>query len=70
MNKFVNCRECGLNNPSWRELAHYIKFLSCQIENLEKNDYFGENFIDFIPGFRQFAIKSLLQMAKVIFQLT
>jgi len=50
MNKFVNCRECGLNNPSWRELAHYIKFLSCQIENLEKNDYFGENFIDFIPG--------------------
>jgi len=43
-----------------------MKFLSCQIENLEKNAFFGENLIDDIPGFRQFAVKFLLQMAKVI----
>ena len=59
-------RYCGVEEPSWREIKHFVSFFDNQISDCE-GSIFCDRFIveDALPGFKVFVIKFMLQMSKV-----
>ena len=65
-NFHLDCfRKCGLDNPTWSELRHYVYFLSNQLSKFEASPYCGQAYADDLPGFRKFVLKFMFDMAKV-----
>jgi len=60
-------RHCGLRDPTWSELRHYVYFLSNQLEKVEKSPYCSLDCADILPGFRTFVIKFMIVMAQVMY---
>ena len=60
----VYCRTCGLADPSWSEVANFVKFFNIQLLDFEKSGFIIEG-EDLFTGFRDFVLKFLLQMSKV-----
>ncbi|KAF6041604.1 hypothetical protein EB796_000117 [Bugula neritina] len=57
-------KHCGLRDPTWSELRHYVYFLSNQLEKVEKSPYCSLDCADILPGFRTFVIKFMIVMAQ------
>ncbi|XP_053385748.1 E3 ubiquitin-protein ligase RNF213-like [Mercenaria mercenaria] len=59
-------RHCGVSNPSWSEIHHFVKFLYRQLLDFEKNKnvFFSEAAQDILPGFSMFVQRCLLPMSR------
>lgn len=58
-------RHCGIQSPSWSELAHFIRFLDKQLRDFERSCFCQDYFKAELPGFAQFVLKFLIQMSRV-----
>ena len=58
--------ECGVANPSWMELKHFLKFLYAQFEDCECSIFCNAAVMEQdLPGFKTFVVKFMLKMSKV-----
>ena len=58
--------ECGVKNPSWLELSHFIKFLDIQLSSCENSVFCNEDHVgDVMPGMRSFVVEFMIRMSKV-----
>ena len=56
---------CGIRDPSWAELRHFVSFLNIQLHDCELSAYCGMAAADILPGFLTFAVKFMIQMSTV-----
>lgn len=66
-NKYFHCRHCGIPDPSWAELRHFVFFLNTQLVDFEKSDFLSNAAARDLPGFSQFVLRFLIQMSRVFF---
>jgi len=59
------CRHCGIENPSWSELKHFVNFLNVQLSACEISVFCSEMLAPDLPGFINFVIQFMIQMSKV-----
>ncbi|KAL5009497.1 hypothetical protein ScPMuIL_011802, partial [Solemya velum] len=57
-------RHCGVRNPSWAEIHHFVRFLTTQLEDFEKSDFCGKAAEQDLPGFKQFVLQFLITMSR------
>ncbi|XP_060597666.1 E3 ubiquitin-protein ligase rnf213-alpha-like [Ruditapes philippinarum] len=57
-------RYCGVHDPSWAELRHFVWFLNTQLNDFRANIFLGQAAADLLPGFSKFTLKFLIQMSK------
>ncbi|XP_067940324.1 E3 ubiquitin-protein ligase rnf213-alpha-like [Watersipora subatra] len=55
---------CGLTDPTWLELCHYVHFLSSQLTQVLKSAFCSPAFQKGLPGFKAFAINFMLKMSQ------
>ena len=61
-------RYCGIRDPSWAELNHFVNFLNVQLCDCEKSVFCDpEIYGNILQGFRAFAIRLMIQMSRVSF---
>ncbi|XP_052243691.1 E3 ubiquitin-protein ligase rnf213-alpha-like [Dreissena polymorpha] len=60
----VLLRRCGVKNPSWSELHHFVWFLNTQLVDFEQNAFVGTAAAEDLPGFATFVLRFLMQMSK------
>ena len=55
-------------SPSWSEVWNFVKFLSFQLEDCEQSYYTNPEYMDddSLPGFKEFIVKFMILMSKVI----
>ena len=59
-------RYCGVKNPSWAEIKHFVRFLDLQLQSCEKSYFTNEDSVgDVLAGFKSFVIKFMTQMSRV-----
>ena len=58
-------RYCGIRDPSWAELRHFVSFLNIQLHDCELSAYCGLAAADILPGFLTFVVKFMIQMSTV-----
>ena len=65
-NSFILYRYCGIKDPSWAEVRHFISFLDLQLHLCEKSYFTKEDFVgDVLTGFKSFVVKFMIQMSRV-----
>ncbi|XP_052809415.1 E3 ubiquitin-protein ligase RNF213-like, partial [Mya arenaria] len=57
-------RYCGIKEPLWSELHHFVQFLNTQLEMFERNAFVSCAAESDLPGFRSFVLRFLLQMSR------
>ncbi|VDH97034.1 Hypothetical predicted protein [Mytilus galloprovincialis] len=60
----VLLRHCGLNDPSWSEIYHFVSFLDKQLQDFEKSNFCSDAARESLPGFAEFVLRFLIQMSK------
>jgi len=61
----VLLRYCGVANPSWREINHFVHFFNNQLLDCENSVFCNQLYVgDSLPGFKSFVIRFMLQMSK------
>ncbi|XP_021363666.1 E3 ubiquitin-protein ligase rnf213-alpha-like isoform X2 [Mizuhopecten yessoensis] len=65
----INClqtflRHCGVPDPSWAELKHFVCFLNSQLQDFEVSAFCGAAAKEDLPGFDKFVLKFLIQMSR------
>ncbi|XP_052242488.1 E3 ubiquitin-protein ligase rnf213-alpha-like, partial [Dreissena polymorpha] len=60
----VLLRHCGVKNPSWSELNHFVWFLNTQLVDFEQNQFVTIAAAKYLPGFTKFVLLFLIQMSK------
>ena len=64
----VLCSYCGVRDPSWAELRHFVWFLDRQLESCEKSVFCDETiFGDVMASLKTFVVKFMIQMSRVSF---
>ena len=64
--KSIFCyRNCGLVDPTWCELRHFVYFLSSQLFKVDKSPFCSQGSFEDLPGFRRFVVLFMFRMAKV-----
>ena len=59
-------RQCGVKNPSWSELKHFVEFLNIQLRLCEDSIFCNEDIVeDVMSGFKTFVVKFMIRMSKV-----
>jgi len=58
----IICRYCGVLNPSWYEISHFVRFLNIQLHSSETSHYLKKT----VTGLKTFVVKFLVRMSKVI----
>ena len=59
-------RECGVKDPSWVELNHFLKFLDIQLSSCETSIFCNEDLVgDVMSGLKSFVVKFMIRMSKV-----
>ena len=59
-------RYCGVKDPSWAELRHFVKFLDLQLQSCEKSSFTNPDFVgDVMAGFKSFVVRFMIQMSRV-----
>ncbi|CAG2236708.1 RNF213 [Mytilus edulis] len=56
-------RHCGVTDPSWSELYHFVSFLNRQLQDFETSSFCILELKD-LPGFPSFVLKFLIQMSR------
>ena len=63
---FCIYRYCGLKDPSWSELKHFVEFLNIQLESCENSVFCKEEAVgDVMSGLKTFVVKFMIRMSKV-----
>ncbi|KAL3881536.1 hypothetical protein ACJMK2_027968, partial [Sinanodonta woodiana] len=57
-------RHCGVPDPSWAELHHFVRFLDTQLGNFENSSFCSSALVKDLPGFQYFVLKFLIQMSR------
>ena len=57
-------RHCGLQDPSWAELRHFVSFLNVQLLDCDMSSFCSAYVAEDLPGFRMFVVKSMIQMSR------
>ncbi len=61
-------RYCGIRDPSWAELYHFVNFLNVQLRDCEESVFCNPLLVgDLLQGFRTFAVRFMIQMSRVSF---
>ena len=64
--KLSSFSECGVKDPSWVELNHFLKFLDIQLSSCEKSIFCNEDLVgDVMSGLKTFVVKFMIRMSKV-----
>ncbi len=50
-----------MQNPSWSEIRHFVKFLNIQLDSCEKSVYLTKT----VPKLKTFVVKFLIRMSTV-----
>ena len=59
-------RCCGVKDPSWSEIRHFVKFLDYQLESCEKSVFTKSKFTgDVMKGLKSFVVKFMIPMSRV-----
>ena len=59
-------RKCGIPDPSWSELNHFVEFLDLQLGSSEYSIFCNEDIIgDVMSGFKSFVVKFMIRMSMV-----
>ena len=58
----VFSRYCGVPNPSWYEISHFVRFLNFQLHSSETSHFLKKT----VTGLKTFVVKFLVRMSKVI----
>ena len=62
----VFIRYCGVINPSWSEICHFVKFLDLQLQSCEESTFTDPQFIrDVMAGLKGFVVKFMFNMSRV-----
>ena len=57
---------CGLHDPSWAEICHFVKFLDIQLQSCERSVFCDETFVgDVMAGLKGFVVKFMIRMSRV-----
>ena len=57
---------CGLRNPSWTEIRHFVTFLDVQLQSCEASVFCDQTFIgDVMAGLKGFVVKFMIRMSRV-----
>ncbi len=60
------CSYCGVKNPSWGEICHFVRFLDFQLESCENSSFTDLNLVgDIVTGLKGFIVKFMIQMSRV-----
>ncbi|KAL3881511.1 hypothetical protein ACJMK2_027943, partial [Sinanodonta woodiana] len=60
----VLLRHCGVHDPSWAELHHFVWFLNTQLRDFEKSNFCRDTVAEDLPGFSKFVLRFLIQMSR------
>ncbi|XP_052808691.1 E3 ubiquitin-protein ligase rnf213-alpha-like isoform X2 [Mya arenaria] len=60
----VLLRHCGVRDPSWSELHHFVWFLNTQLVDFEQNQFVSVAAAEDLPGFATFVLRFLIQMSR------
>ncbi|KAK3097976.1 hypothetical protein FSP39_014985 [Pinctada imbricata] len=60
----VLLRHCGIEDPSWSELKHFVWFLNNQLLDFEVSAFCSLAAVEDLPGFAQFVLRFLIQMSR------
>eukprot|EP00058_Branchiostoma_floridae_P013669 XP_002599157.1 hypothetical protein BRAFLDRAFT_68766 [Branchiostoma floridae] len=55
---------CGMEDPSWAELLHFLSFLNYQLQDYEHSAFCLDFLRDTLPGFRKFVVQFMIIMSK------
>ena len=59
------CSNCGIRDPSWSEIRHFIEFLDIQLKSCEESVFCDEMFIaDVMSGLKSFVVKFMIRMSR------
>ena len=78
--RWILPRNCGIPDPSWSEIRHFVSFLNSQLRDCEQSVFCdmklmreilkGPNVLN-LEGFRSFVVRFMIQMSRVsVFLLT
>lgn len=57
---------CGVKDPSWSEIRHFVKFLDLQLESCENSVFTNPTFVgDVMAGLKSFVVKFMIRMSRV-----
>ena len=69
LTRFIFFSECGVKDPSWVELNHFLKFLDIQLSSCEESIFCNEDLVgDVMSGLKTFVVKFMIRMSKVNMQ--
>ncbi|WAR07205.1 R213A-like protein [Mya arenaria] len=60
----VLLKHCGVRDPSWSELHHFVWFLNTQLVDFEQNQFVSVAAAEDLPGFATFVLRFLIQMSR------
>ncbi|KAL3881513.1 hypothetical protein ACJMK2_027945, partial [Sinanodonta woodiana] len=60
----VLLRHCGVPDPSWAELHHFVWFLNTQLRDFRESSFCSATVAEDLPGFSTFVLKFLIQMSR------
>ena len=59
-------RNCGVVDPSWAELRHFVNFLNSQLQACEDSAFCNMELVgDTLEGFRSFVVQFMILMSRV-----
>ncbi|XP_067056125.1 E3 ubiquitin-protein ligase rnf213-alpha-like isoform X2 [Acropora muricata] len=70
MGDYADCleilmRNCGIMDPSWAELRHFVNFLNSQLQSCEESTFCNmEHVGDTLEGFRSFVVNFMILMSQ------
>ncbi|XP_068694638.1 E3 ubiquitin-protein ligase rnf213-alpha-like [Montipora foliosa] len=70
MGDYADCletltRNCGITDPSWAELRHFISFLNSQLQSCEESTFCNMELVgDTLEGFRSFVVQFMILMSR------
>ena len=59
----ISTRLCGVSDPSWSELTHFVQFLDLQLRSSEMSVFFQQG--DVLAGLKSFVVKFMVRMSMV-----
>ena len=61
-----HCSYCGIHDPSWSEVLHFVHFLDLQLRSCEESVYCDETIVgDVMSGLKSFVVKFMIRMSRV-----
>ena len=63
---FLSHSYCGIKDPSWAEIGHFVNFLEIQLRLCEKSVFCNQQLVgDVLTGFKNFVVKFMMRMSRV-----